>query len=338
LTCLGYQRQGLTSLDTWTGVLYNTLVRSTHGQIGAGARLSDTRAKVTVLNDVNAEHPIEGWIAHAPEPTPLDSDMHHTFEAGILLSGQQERHFEGLVRVVEAGDAWLSAAWEPHGWRTTVGPTDELVMHFVPELLGDAELEGLSWLSFFAAPPEERPTARGAEGRQRVLTLGNELVEEFKEHGWAWREMARAGLVRLLVMMGREWTPRRQNWRWSASPTGKLARIMPAVELVHGDLAERVHLSAAAKACGFSASWFRTLFWRTMGITYSRFERRARLAHATRLLLGTDEPVDAVGEQTGFADGSHFHRAFHRHYGCTPTEFRTRGRQTAPAPASAARR
>jgi len=53
----------------------------------------------------------------------------------------------------------------------------------------------------------------------------------------------------------------------------------------------------------------------------------ARVAHAARLLLGTDRSVEAIGEQTGFTDGSHFHRAFLKHYGCTPTEFRLQGRQ-----------
>jgi len=58
-----------------------------------------------------------------------------------------------------------------------------------------------------------------------------------------------------------------------------------------------------------------------------QFERRARLADAARLLLGTDRSVEAIGEHTGFTDGSRFHRAFLKHYGCTPTEFRLQGRQ-----------
>jgi AraC-like DNA-binding protein len=292
-----------------------------------GGDRGEIRAKVLPFDEVNAANPIEGYVARTTEPTPLESDMHHTFEVGILLAGQEERHFEGLTRLVEAGDVWWAAAWEPHGWRTTAPPSDELVIHFVPELLGDAELDGISWLSFFAAPPHERPVASTPETRRRVLALGGELAQEFRMRRWAWRDRARYSLLSLLVTMGRESGLVRENWRWSGSPTGGLARIMPAIELVHNDLGRRLPLRAAAGACGLSPSRFRALFSTTMGMAYSRFERRARLAYAARLLLGTDGSVESIGEQTGFTDGSHLHRAFLKHYGCTPTEFRVQGRQ-----------
>ena len=311
-----------------TGPVYNVPVDARRHHVRSEGAIAGVPATVLALDWVNATNPVAGAVAHVREITSLQSDVHHTFELGILLAGQEERQFEGLVRTVEPGDVWWYAAWQPHGWRTTVPPTDELVIHFVPELLGDAELEGMSWLSFFAAPPEERPVASRPETRRQVLALGHELGEEFAARRWAWRERARCALLSVLVIMGRESGPARENWRWTGSPTGGLARIMPAVELVHVDLSMRLPLRAAANECGLSPSWFRTLFWQTMGMTYSRFERRARLAVAVRLLLGSDRSVEAIGGQTGFADGSHFHRAFFAHYGCTPTEFRTQGRRT----------
>ena len=302
------------------------MVKSGSG-ITVGTLRGEMRAKVLPFEEVNTSNPIEGYVARTTESTPLESDMHHTFEVGVLLAGQEERHFEGLTRVVEAGDVWWSAAWEPHGWRTIAPPTDELVVHFVPELLGDAELDGVSWLSFFAARPEERPVLSTPEMRDQVLVLGRELAEEFKTRLWAWQEAAKCGILRLLVIMGRKWKLPQRQWRWRGSPTSRLERIMPAIELVHADLSRRAPLRAAAYACGIGPSWFRALFWETMGVTYSRFERRARLAHASRLLLGTDRSVEGIGERAGFADGSHFHRAFLKHYGRTPTEFRVQGRQ-----------
>jgi AraC-like DNA-binding protein len=292
-----------------------------------GRYRGDVRAKVLPFEEVNTSNPVEGYVANTAEPTPLESDMHHTFEVGVLLGGQEERHSEGLVRAVKAGDVWWSAAWEPHGWRTTVPPSVELVIHFVPELLGDAQLDGISWLSFFAVPPDERPVVVSSRTRGRVLAWGSDLAEEFGTRGWAWREKARCSLLSLLVMMGRESGPVRENWRWPGSPTSGLARIMPAIELVHADLGSRLPLGEAADACGLSPSWFRALFSTTMGMPYSRFEQRARLAHASRLLLGTDHSVEGIGEQTGFTDGSHLHRVFMKHYGCTPAEFRVQGRQ-----------
>lgn len=315
------------SLDNGTRVLYNEPVASGDSRTFAGGYRGHIRARVLPFDEVNTLNPVEGYVVRTVEPTPLESDIHHTFELGILLGGEEERHSEGLVREVEPGDAWWSAAWEPHGWRTTVPPSVELVIHFVPELLGDAELDGISWLTFFAVAPDERPVAGTAESRARVLALGNELAEEFRTRRWAWREQVRCFLVSLLVMLGRELRHTGDQSPWHGSPTNGLARIMPAVELVHADLGRRLPLREAAHACRLSPSWFRALFSTTMGMPYSRFEQRARLAHASRLLLGTDQSVGGIGEQAGFVDGSHLHRAFVKHYGLTPAEFRVQGRK-----------
>ncbi|NIQ36394.1 MAG: helix-turn-helix domain-containing protein [Xanthomonadales bacterium] len=101
---------------------------------------------------------------------------------------------------------------------------------------------------------------------------------------------------------------------------------------MQSNLTTRLPVSSAADACGLSRSWFRSLFKDTMGMTYSQFERRARLARAARLLLTTTAPIEAIAEEVGFADGSHFHRAFLKHYARTPDEFRTGGRQIRERP------
>ncbi len=320
------------SLYSKPGLLYNEPVDRREHRTGIGPGRPDPPPRVLELDWLNAEYPVDGDVVHTERPTPLDSDVHHTFEAGILLAGKQERHFEGLVRVVEPGDAWWTAAWEPHGWRVTAAATDELVIHFVPELLGEAAIEGRSWLSFFAGAPDQRAATTSAETRRRVLNLGGQLADEFARKRWGWRDMARSGLVQLLTIVTRDSGPPREEASGRESAPGMLSRIMPAIELLHSDLSTRLPVSAAADVCGLSRSWFRSLFQDTMGMTYSRFERRARLARAARLLLTTNAPIEAIAQEAGFADGSHFHRAFFKHYARTPDEFRTRGRQVRERP------
>ncbi len=102
-----------------------------------------------------------------PEPTPLKLDYHSALELGMVLEGEHERHYEDLVMRAGPGQVWLCAMWEPHGWRGSVPGTRELVIIFIPELLGDERVEGLSWLDVFSRPPAERPQLRteAAPGR-----------------------------------------------------------------------------------------------------------------------------------------------------------------------------
>ncbi len=307
--------------------MYNPRVRADIPDTLLGGGLRGVRAKLLAFDEVTADNPVQGRVAHVEKPTQLEGDVHHTFEMGVLLSGQEQRYFGSVIRTVVPGDAWWAVAWEPHGWRTTQAPSDELVIHFVPEFLGDAEIEGASWLSIFAAAPEQRPSVRSPDTRSEVLAIGGALATEFEGQDWGWQSKVRCYMLNLLTAIGRESVHLGEKWLSASTSTSALARIMPAVELLHEDLSQRLSLEQAAATCGLSPAWFRKLFRQTIGVTYSQFERRARLALAARLLLGTDMPIEAVSERTGFVDASHFHRTFSRQYACTPTEFRTRGRR-----------
>jgi AraC family transcriptional regulator len=63
-----------------------------------------------------------------------------------------------------------------------------------------------------------------------------------------------------------------------------------------------------------------------MGLSFSRFCLRARLAVAAHKLATTDLSTEDIATQMGFVDASHLHRAFARHYHCTPAVYRRRAR------------
>jgi AraC-like DNA-binding protein len=255
-------------------------------------------------------------------------DMHHAFEVDIMLAGTEVHAFEGIEITATTGDVVLIPAWEPHGWRTIGDLREECVVHFLPELLGEEAFEGLSWLSLFAARPLDRSQTRSAAARAEAVAIGRRIVDEHVERGFAWRDMIRLELARLLALLAREWPPALRDSTRSTK-TG-LSRVVPALEMVQTDCSRRIGMAEAAAACGFSTAHFHEVFRATMGVTFGRFAVRARLYRCAHLLLHTDLPVDSIARETGFADGSHLHRAFVNTYGCTPAEYGKRRRTKAP--------
>ena len=253
-------------------------------------------------------------------------DMHHAFEVDIMLAGTEVHAFEGTEITASSGDVVLIPAWEPHGWRTIGDLREECVVHFLPEFLGEEEFDGLSWLSLFATRPPDRPQTRSAAARTEAVAIGRRIVDEYAERGFAWRDMIRLELARLLALLAREWQPALRDL--TRSTKASLSRIVPAVEMVQGDSSRRISLEDAAEACGFSPAHFHEIFRNTMGVTFGRFALRARLHQAAHLLLHTGNPIDTIAKDTGFADGSHLHRAFVRTYDCTPAQYRKRRRTT----------
>jgi AraC-like DNA-binding protein len=274
---------------------------------------------------VGPSEPVQGHVGRYPGPAPVDADFHGAFETVILLQGTYKHVCEDWAISVRPGDVVLTPGWEWHGWECS-GGVEMLVVHFLPEFLGDETFDGLSWRSLFAAPPRDRPRVTTAETRKHMLAIGEELGREVEEKPPAWRAGTRLGLLRVLLTLRRGWRPPAKTKARAQSAAANLARVMPAVGAATANPDRRVSVEEAAGACAMSVSQFCSVFRQTMGLSFGAFARRARLARATELLRHTDLSVEAIAQATGFVDGSHLHRVFRGEYACTPGEYRMRSR------------
>ena len=78
--------------------------------------------------------------------------------------------------------------------------------------------------------------------------------------------------------------------------------------------------------CGLSRNRFGSLFRDVTGVAFPLFALRFRLSGAASQLACTDDPIKAVALAWSFTDDSHFHRAFQRHYGVSPSDYRSQSR------------
>jgi AraC-like DNA-binding protein len=255
---------------------------------------------------------------------PPSIHIHHSLEVGILLVGEQQRFYEGWSCRAVPGDVWLIPVLEPHGWEAAPAHSEIVVLHFLPELLGNEMIGDLHWLASFAAPAPGRPRVRTEEVREQVLAIGHELWTEIHDRPYAWTTVLRANLLRLLAILNRHWERPRNSATSGGINASNLARIMPVLSTIQQDPARRMALSEAAGLCGLGWRQFQRVFSQTLGVGFQRFCLRGRLAQAERLLIGTDLAVEAVATASGFVDLPHLHRHFVKHYGCTPGAFRRR--------------
>jgi len=278
-------------------------------------------------------------LSYEPIAVPhLQIQLHQCLEAGIVLKGQFPIQFEDLELNINPGEAWLCAPCEPHAPRSPSPSTDNatVVLLFVPEALGDEQIDGISWLTLFSLPPRERPQASSRKTRERILAIGEELREEIEEKSPGWATAARLGLLRLLFALRRDWTPPSPGRARAYVQPNDLGRIMPALAVVMDEPARPMKLAQAARACGISRSLFTQIFRSTMGMTFARFHLRARLAYVAHRLLTSSLPIETIACEAGFVDGSHLHRTFLRHYARTPGDYRAQAlphtRQSLSAP------
>jgi AraC-like DNA-binding protein len=88
-------------------------------------------------------------------------------------------------------------------------------------------------------------------------------------------------------------------------------------------------VDAAARSQGITARHLHRLF-EPEGVSFSEFVLAERLAQAHRM-LGDPQfagwTIGAIADEVGFADRSHFNRAFRRRYGASPSEMRDLARR-----------
>lgn len=93
-------------------------------------------------------------------------------------------------------------------------------------------------------------------------------------------------------------------------------------ELLDANLSGRILLADLAAACGLSIRQFTRAFRQTTGFAPHQWLLRRRIDKAMSLLAHTTQPLSLIATACGFADQSHFTRAFSRVAGMTPARWR----------------
>lgn len=162
------------------------------------------------------------------------------------------------------------------------------------------ELPGLDRVGNFAA----------AEGIELAGRIGRELRAPD-----SFTPLAVEGLAfELLALAGR-------------LPAARPARRPPswlheARELLHESFRRGLGAGELAAAVGVHPTHLARVFRAHHGMSPGEYSRRIRLEWAAGQLQATDTPLAQLAAEAGFADQSHFTRAFKRRTGLTPAQFR----------------
>ena len=85
---------------------------------------------------------------------------------------------------------------------------------------------------------------------------------------------------------------------------------------------QKMTVKEIADRVEFSESHFMRYFKENMGSSFVDYLREYRLTMAARLLVASDATILSIAEEVGFDNLSYFNRAFKKHYGVTPSQYR----------------
>ena len=98
-----------------------------------------------------------------------------------------------------------------------------------------------------------------------------------------------------------------------------IARVIAHIDT---HLSNPLPIPRLAQLAGLSRAHFTRSFTLALGEPPSDYTLSRRLERIERLLLATEMKISAIAQATGFADGNYMAKAFRRHRGMAPLEFR----------------
>ncbi len=109
---------------------------------------------------------------------------------------------------------------------------------------------------------------------------------------------------------------------WSAQPATDPIRA--AVSAVHADPGARHGIADLAAHARLSPRHLQRRFTAELGVPPAAYVERVRVEAARRALVESDDPVQTVAGRCGFGTAESLRRAFRRHLGVAPSEYRDR--------------
>lgn len=106
------------------------------------------------------------------------------------------------------------------------------------------------------------------------------------------------------------------------TPVSTDGRIQKAIRYIQQNTNQHLTVGDVADYVGFSKSYFSAYFKKTLGFSVSAFILRCKLEEGKELLQYTDKPISTISEFLCFSSQSHFHTAFKKQFGMTPSEYR----------------
>lgn len=108
----------------------------------------------------------------------------------------------------------------------------------------------------------------------------------------------------------------------SKTPISTDERMQKAIRYIQQNVNQHLTVGDVADYVGFSKSYFSAYFKKTLGFSVSAFILRCKLEEGRELLQYTDKSISTISEFLCFSSQSHFHTAFKKQFGITPSEYR----------------
>lgn len=155
-----------------------------------------------------------------------------------------------------------------------------------------------------------------------VENILNEALREYEQRKAGYVLLIKSLLLKLLVLVGREFTINLEGARTFSIYEKHRDAILSAIKYIHEHYGEELTVKEVARICALSQSYFSRLFKSITLKTFTEYLNGVRISKALELLKDTNKKVVDICYEVGFNNVNHFNRVFKQQIGISPLSYR----------------
>ena len=239
--------------------------------------------------------------------------LHRELELIYFTEGESIAVADSARGTLHAGDVFLSFPNQVHSYIKTTGTEKYVIFILKADMIPE-------FSELFASGIPESPVISGAGNDPQIKMLFELLIESCKNagEGDAYAAAQRRGY---LLALFSALLPRMKISKLSLGDSNTLRSI---VAFCAQNYAENLSLSLLQERLHLNKYYISHLFNDKLKIRFNDYINALRINEACRFLANTESSITEISELVGFNTLRTFNRAFMKHVGSSPSDYRKR--------------
>lgn len=241
-------------------------------------------------------------------------NWHPEIELLWLITGKIEVNVDGQSYMLEENDLLVINSNCGHATFATVPDSIAMRLHISPEFFtaqGIDVFEGRFELNSNKEPRNPQFQMLRKDLSQLQLINNDISTNKLKNN---------ALLFKIAEILFEFFLPHTKRSGYSVGQ--KRVFLDHAIQYIEENCNGELTLEQLAKECNYSTTYLSKIFKSELGINFYEYLTRCRLQKGISTLAVTDKKVATISYEIGFSDVKAFNKAFRKHFGTTPSEYR----------------